>query len=45
VRVNDRLLPAGGYTDNPYRPGGFLISKRDFGEALDPDENLVEVFI
>jgi hypothetical protein len=45
VRVNDRLLPAGGYTDNPYRPGGYRISKRAFGDALDRDQNLVEVFI
>jgi cellobiose phosphorylase len=45
VRVNGRPLPAGRYADNPYRPGGMLISRRAFGEALDPDENLVEILI
>ena len=45
VRVNGRPLPGGRYADNPYRPGGMLISKRAFGEALDRDENLVEIFI
>ncbi|HEY5277347.1 MAG TPA: cellobiose phosphorylase [Coriobacteriia bacterium] len=45
VRINGRPLPGGRYADNPYRPGGLLISKRDFGEALDRDENLVEIFI
>jgi len=45
VRVNGRLLAGGGYSDNPYRPGGLLVSRRDFGEALDRDENLVEIFV
>jgi putative lysine transport system substrate-binding protein len=45
VRVNGRRLPGGRYADNPYRPGGMLISKRVFDEALDQDENLVEIFI
>ncbi|HEY6057662.1 MAG TPA: hypothetical protein VIV06_06480 [Candidatus Limnocylindrales bacterium] len=45
VRVNGRPLPAGRYAENPYRPGGLLVSKRAFGEALDRPENLVEVFI
>jgi 1,2-beta-oligoglucan phosphorylase len=45
VRVNGRPLPGGRYTDNPYRRGGMLISKRAFGEALDQDENLVEIFV
>jgi cellobiose phosphorylase len=44
VRVNARSLP-GSYADNPYRAGGMLISKKAFGEALDRDENLVEIFI
>jgi Cellobiose phosphorylase len=45
VRVNGRQLTGGRYADNPYRPGGMLIPRRAFGEALDRDENLVEVFI
>jgi len=45
VHVNGRRLPGGRYADNPYRSGGMLISKRAFGEALDRDENLVEIFI
>jgi len=45
VRINGRPLPGGRYADNPYRPGGLLISKRAFGEALDRDENLLEIFI
>ena len=45
VRINGRPLSAEGYTDNPYRPGGMLISKLAFGDALDRDKNLVEVFI
>jgi CRISPR-associated protein Csx3 len=45
VVVNGRPLAADGMTANPYRPGGFVISKRAFGEALDRDANLVEIFI
>jgi 1,2-beta-oligoglucan phosphorylase len=45
VRVNGRPMPGGRYADNPYRPGGMLISKRAFGAALDRDENLVEIFV
>jgi cellobiose phosphorylase len=45
VRVNGRRLPADRHAANPYRPGGMLIRKRAFGEALDRDENLVEIFI
>jgi cellobiose phosphorylase len=45
VRVNGRPVPGGRYANNPYRPGGLRISKRAFGEALDRDENVVEVFI
>ena len=45
VRVNGRPLPGGRYADNPYRPGGMLVSKRAFDTALDRDENLVEIFI
>jgi hypothetical protein len=32
-------------TENPYRRGGMLISRRVFGEALDHEANLVEIFI
>jgi len=45
VHVNGRRLPGGRYADNPYRPGGMLIARSVFGEALDRDENLVEIFI
>ena len=45
VRVNGRPLSGGRYADNPYRPGGFHISRRAFDEALDRDENLVEIYI
>ena len=44
VRINGRRLPGGRHADNPYRPGGMLVSKRAFGMALDRDENLVEIF-
>jgi cellobiose phosphorylase len=45
VRINGRRLPDARFADNPYRPGGMLISKRAFGEALERDENLIEIFI
>ena len=45
VRVNGRQLPDVRHADNPYRPGGVLISKELFGDALDRDQNLVEIFI
>ena len=45
VAVNGRRLPADRHADNPYRPGGLLISRRAFGDALDREENLVEIFI
>ncbi len=45
VLVNGRRLPADRYADNPYRPGGLLVSNRAFREALDRDENLVEIFV
>jgi hypothetical protein len=45
VRINGRRMPAGRYADNPYRSGGMLISRRAFREALDRDENLVEIFV
>jgi 1,2-beta-oligoglucan phosphorylase len=44
VRVNGRRLPGGRYADNPYRPGGMLIPRLAFDDALDRDENLVEIF-
>ena len=43
VRVNGRELATGRYADNPYRPGGQLIPKRDFGAGLDRDANRVEI--
>jgi cellobiose phosphorylase len=45
VHVNGRPLAEARYADNPYRPGGMLISKREFAAALDRDGNLVEIFI
>ncbi len=45
VRVNGLPLPGGRYADNPYRPGGMLVSKRDFSMALEPGGNLVEIFL
>jgi hypothetical protein len=45
MRINGRPLPSGRYSANPYRRGGLLISKPAFGEALDPNGNLVEIFI
>jgi CRISPR-associated protein Csx3 len=45
VRVNGRRLPDGRHADNPFRPGGLLVSRRAFGEALDRERNIVEVFI
>jgi cellobiose phosphorylase len=45
VRINGRPLTGGVYAGNPYRPGGMLISKQAFAEALDQAENLVEIFI
>jgi hypothetical protein len=38
-------MPGGRYAANPYRSGGILISKRAFGEALDRDENVVEILM
>ncbi len=45
ARVNGTQLPGDRCVDNPYRPGGLLVSKRAYGEALDRDRNLVEIFI
>jgi CRISPR-associated protein Csx3 len=45
VRVNGRRLGGERYADNPYRPGGLLVSRRAFGDALDRGDNLVEIFI
>ena len=45
VHVNGRPLSGGRYEDNPYRPGGLLISRRAFGAALDREENVVEIHI
>jgi len=45
VRVNGRWLPGGRHADNPYRPGGLLVSRCTFDEALVQDGNLVEIFV
>ena len=45
VRINDRPLPGGRYTDNPYRTGGLLVAKRTFVEALGPGGNVVDIFV
>jgi cellobiose phosphorylase len=45
VQVNGRTMPADRHGDNPYRSGGLLIPKRDFVEALDRDQNLVEILV
>jgi cellobiose phosphorylase len=45
IRVNARRIPGDRYADNPYRSGGMLIAKRAFAEALDRDDNLVEIDI
>jgi CRISPR-associated protein Csx3 len=45
VRVNGRRLPIDRHADNPYRPGGLLVARRAFDDALDREENLVDIFI
>lgn len=45
VRVNGLRLPGGRYADDPYRRVGMLISKGEFGEALDREDNLVEISV
>jgi CRISPR-associated protein Csx3 len=45
VRVNGHPLPGGRYAANPYRPGGLLVSRSAFGDMLDREENVVEIFI
>ena len=45
VEVNGRPLAADGETANPYRAGGFVVARRRFGEALDREQNLVEIFV
>ena len=45
VRVNGHPLPGGRYAANPYRQGGLLVSKATFGDMLDHDENVVEIFV
>ena len=45
VHANGRPLPGGRYADNPYRAGGMLVSKDAFVEALDRDDNIVEIFV
>ena len=45
TEVRDQRAPVAARraTDNPYREDGMLISKRAFSDALDKDENLVEI--
>ena len=45
VRVNGRSLPAVRYDDQPYRSGGLLVAGAAFDEALDRDDNLVEILV
>lgn len=45
LRVNGQPLAGGRYAENPYRPGGMLISKHDFGKALQLGGNVVEIVI
>jgi cellobiose phosphorylase len=45
VRVNGRPLAAHARSANPYRPGGYVVSRQAFDEALDRDENLVEILV
>ncbi|MEO5940085.1 MAG: cellobiose phosphorylase, partial [Candidatus Limnocylindrales bacterium] len=45
VDVNGRRLTAERWLPNPYRPGGLLVSRRDFRAALDREANLVEIYI
>jgi CRISPR-associated protein Csx3 len=45
VRVNGRSLPGGRYADNPYRQGGLLVSSHVLRDALDREDNLVEILI
>jgi hypothetical protein len=33
------------YAENPYRGGGMLIPKAEFIQALNREENLVEIYI
>lgn len=45
VRINGRAMPTDRRAENPYRPGGLLISKERFRDALSRDDNLVEIRI
>ena len=45
VRVNGRPMPDDRHADNPYRPGGLLVARRDVIAALDRDENLVDISV
>lgn len=44
VRVNGVALPGGRRTQNPYRAGGLLVSRKQWAATLDRPDNLVEVF-
>jgi len=45
VRINGRPLPSGRFEDNPYRPGGLLVARRDVLKSVDAEANLVEILI
>lgn len=45
IRVNGRPLPGDRHADNPYRPGGLLVSGRAFSGALDREQNLADIYI
>ena len=44
VVVNGRAL-TGRYADNPYRAGGFAVSRTEFDAALDREQNVVAIHI
>lgn len=45
VVINGAAVREKRYADNPYRRGGMLIPKAEFIEALNRNENLVEIYI
>jgi CRISPR-associated protein Csx3 len=45
VQVNGRPLAADGETANPYRRGGFVVARSAFGDALDREDNVVEIVV
>lgn len=45
IRINGREVPIERRADNPYREGGALLARAAFLNALNRDENVVEIFI